>query len=182
MWINFLSDKSKYVVCRPMIDLSKAVQAAEIGFSSDVSAKSTRGFGCVFGNKWTWGSWEPGYIDKLHPSIEYLKLFAMITVVLTWEYELRNIRMIVLCNNQVVVSMVNNLSSSCPHCMTLIRILVLNGLKFNRRVFAQYLTTKQNFLSDTLSRGQLERFFRLAPLTMSHSPDCLSEQMWHEFM
>ena len=115
-----------------MIDMSIETQAEEIGFASDASRNRNFGMGCIFGTRWLYAMWEPGYIDKFQPSIEYLELLALTAGILIWEFELRNIRMIVDCDNQVVVHMVNQLKSSCPNCMKLIRILVLNGLKFNR--------------------------------------------------
>ena len=156
-----------------MLDLSETVSAEFLGFLSDASAKETLGFGCVFGNKWIFAMWEPNYISKYKPSIEYLELYALVAGILTWEFDLKNIRMIVKCDNQAVVCMVNKLSSSCPHC-----ILVLNNLKFKRRIFAQFLGTKQNFLADSLSRGKLSKFFSLAPSLVNRSPDQISELIW----
>ena len=142
------------------------------------SAAEKLGFGCVLGNSWTYAMWEAGYIRKFKPSIEYLELYALVAGVLTWEFELRNLRMIVNCDNQAVVSMINQMSSTCPHCMHLIRILVLNSLKFNRRVFGRYLTSKQNYLSDALSRGKIDKFKKLAPKTVNEYPDKLNKLMW----
>ena len=45
--------------------------------------------------------------------------------------------------------------------MDLIRILTLESLEKNLRVFAKYVTTKANGLVDSLSRGQMGRFKHL---------------------
>ena len=42
--------------------------------------------------------------------------------------------------------------------MVLIRILTLECLIYNVRVFAKYVSTKENVLADALSRGQIDRF------------------------
>ena len=178
VWIDFLSDQSSTGVCRPMINLAESVVATDIGFSSDASAKASLGFGCVLGDKWTYGMWEPGFIKTFTPSIEYLELYALVAGIMTWQYELCNIRMFVHCDNQAVVSMINNLSSSCPNCMILIRMLVLNGLKYNRRIFAVYLSTKANYLVDSLSRGKIRKFLSLAPSTVNSYPDKVSPVIW----
>ena len=116
-------------------------------------------------------------MKQYHPSIEYLELFALCAGIFTWESELRDCRIIVLCDNQAVVAMVNAITSRCPNCMQLLRLLVLNGLMFNRRVFASYIDTKSNFLSDALSQSQLKCFRRLGP-HMNEFPDKISEVIW----
>ena len=88
---------------------------------------------------------------KDKPSIEYMELFALCAAIFTWEEMLRNRRMTIFCNNQSVVEMVNNMTSSCPHCMVLIRRLIHNNSKYNRRVFVKFVPTKLNDLVDALS-------------------------------
>ena len=52
--------------------------------------------------------------------------------IFTWQDSLADCHIVIQCDNQSVVHMVNNLTSSCKHCMFLIRLLVLNGLLYNR--------------------------------------------------
>ena len=95
--------------------------------------QKTLGFGCILNDRWIFGQWEDQYIERFKPSIEYLELFASVAGVLTWQSsaELVNTRVVVFCDNQATVVMINNLSSSCKNCMVLLRKLVLNGLKYN---------------------------------------------------
>ena len=72
-------------VCRPMLDLSGTAEAVDVAFSSDANANVNFGFGCVLGNNWAFGQWEPGYIAKFKPSIEYLELFGLVMGILIWE-------------------------------------------------------------------------------------------------
>ena len=104
-------------------------------------------------------------MTKENPSIEFLKLFALAAGLLTWETEaeLINTRVIVFCNNQAVIHMVNDMTSSCEKCMKLIRLMVLSGLRCNRRVTAKFVPSKSNGLTDALSRGQWKRFCVLGP-------------------
>ena len=118
------------------------------------------------------------FIQEYDPSIEYLELFAVCAGILTWEFELRNIRMCVHCDNMAVVHMINSLSSSCKHCMYLIRLLVLNGLQFNRRIIAQHIFGIDNEMSDALSRGQLDHFRHMAPPGMKSYPEKISDKCW----
>ena len=179
VWKEFLTDsKNSVTVCRPMVDLSTYLTAHEIFFYSDASAGECRGMGCVFQNDWLFAMWEPNYIRDYKPSIEYLELLALCAGIFTWEHHLKNVRIIVFCDNQAVVAMVNNLTSGCRNCMHLICLLVLNGLRFNRRVFAHYVTSKSNFLADSLSRGLLQKFRSLALHTMHEFPMEISSTVW----
>ena len=180
VWENFLKLESASVVNRPMLDLSTApISPVELGFYSDASANPDLGFGCVINNtSWIWGKWELGFIGLYKPSIKYLELFALCAGIFTWEFELSNIRMKVHCDNQSVVAMINNLTSSCEHCMYLLCLLVLNGLSFNRRVVAQYVVGVQNKLADALSRGRLDKFHQVTPPTFKPYPDTISSKIW----
>ena len=121
---------------------------------------------------------EPNYIKDCKPSIEYLELLVLCAGIFTWEHCLKNVRIIVFCDNQAVVAMVNNLTSGYWNCMHLIHLLVLNGLRFNRRVFARYVASKSNFLADSLSRGLLDKFRSLALHTMHEFPTEISSTVW----
>ena len=54
--------------------------------------------------------------------------------------------------------MINNSSAKCKNCMVLIRMIVLEGLVCNTRVFAKYVRSKDNDKADALSRLQWTRF------------------------
>ena len=136
-WLSFLtSTPLSEVVCRPMVDLFGLIQTSkEIEFYSDLSASKMLGFGCLLKSKWIQGFWGKDFIQENQLSIEYLELFALTAGILTWqaEPELCNCRITVFCDNQVVIHMINNgMVSSCRNCMHLLRMLVLNGLRWNR--------------------------------------------------
>ena len=82
------------------------------------------------------------------------------------------------CDNIAVVHMINNTTSSCPHCMHLIRLLVLRSLQFNFRLFATYVSTKSNDLADSLSRLQFQRFNKLGGDRMNKHPETLPSELW----
>ena len=115
-----------------MVDLSKTISATQINFYSDASTAVSLGFGCVDNDRWIFAQWEQGFIEQYSPSISYLELYALCTGIFTWQSELRDCRIVVFCDNQGAVEMINNLTSNCEKCMKLIHMLVLNGLKYNR--------------------------------------------------
>ena len=179
IWQVFLHNYRNQAVCRPMIDLDyQTYTTQQLCFYSDASANPRLGFGAMFNQFWLYAQWEFDFITRHSPSIEYLELFALVALVLTWGEHLRNMRFVLFCDNQAVVGMVNNLASSCPRCMYLLRILTLNNLVNNRRVFAKYVKSEANDLSDTLSRLQFERFWSLAHPAMNKHPSRISPLVW----
>ena len=169
MWEYFLTNLNS--VTRPFIYLSNVTTAESINFYSDASACETLGYGVIFRNNWIYGKWVPDFIRNYKPSIEFLELFALCAGVLTYENQIKNTRVIVHCDNQAVVHMVNNLTSRCHQCMKLIRLLTINNLQHDRRVFVQHIEGKRNVLSDVLSHLKLDKFFRLVPSTVQQFPD-----------
>ena len=112
------------------------------------------------------------------PSIAYLELYALTTGILIWSELLKNCRIVVNCDNQSVVDMVNSTSSNCKNCMYLIRLLALSGLVNNRRVFAKHVRTGNNGLADSLSRLDFDRFYCLAGDGIDPEPESLPEVIW----
>ena len=150
MWLTFLQDE-QYCVCRPFIDLDRFQTSETLDFYTDSSANHLLGFGCVYGKWWMFGQWEPGFIKLHDPSIEYLELAALGIAVITWGNLLRDTRIVIFCDNQAMVHMINNATSKCQNCMVIIRKIVLDNMRNNRRVFIKYVTSKSNECADSLS-------------------------------
>ena len=126
IWLRFLNSEEIHRFCQPFMDLKGVTDTAEVGFFTDSSTNKDLGFGGVFGSEgWFVRQWERGYIDKCHPSIEYLELFAVCVGIFIWSENLANKRFLVHCDNMAVVGMLNKSSSSCKRCMHLIRLLIL---------------------------------------------------------
>ena len=128
IWRTFLTFYHEPTICRPMVDLAKVVTSVQLKFFTDASASKILGVGGVFDNRWLSAQWEPGYIETLNPSIEYLELYGLVASILTWGEDLRNARITVFCDNSAVVGMVNKMALSCKNCMYLLRLLALNNL------------------------------------------------------
>ena len=164
-----------------MVDLLGPLQTSvDIRFYSDASASEKwGGFGALLNTKWLKGEWLCRFLKENKPSIEYLELFALTAGVLAWQSEpqLVNCRVSLFSDNIAVVHMINSMVSTCRNCMFLLRLLTLNGLKFNRQITAKYIDTKSNFLADALSRNQMDRFRRLGP-QMDEFPSLILEMIW----
>ena len=172
VWKIFLAHPT--IFCRPFVDATE-VEADVIQMFSDASGKI--GLGAICEKSWTFGQWPEAFLKKYEPSIEYLELYALLVGILNWLHRFRNRRIRLYCDNMAVVHMVNNNSSKCKNCMILIRLLVLESLKQNTRVFAKYIKTKENGPSDALSRMQITRFKKLCP-QMDAEPTSIPQEIW----
>ena len=117
------------------------INLEQICFYSDASKNGRLGMGCILNDRWIVAEWP-----------ENLELYTLMSGILTWQEELSNNRLTVFCDNMAVVHMINKMTSGSKHCMKLIRVLVLNGLQFNRRLSAKFIDTKSNGIADSLSR------------------------------
>ena len=182
IWKVFLKQVDRYPLqlCRPFIDVQKQEVAKTLNFYSDASLSERLGFGAVFNNFWIIGAWGSEFIRTQKPSIEFLELFALVAAVLTWsnDPELQNTRVKIFCDNQSVMHIVNNLTSKCEHCMKLVRMLTIDNLKHNRRVFVEFVRTKDKVLADALSRFEARRFWKHAPKTMNTKSHKIHSSLW----
>ena len=117
-------------VCRPYVDLTINKMARVLNFYTDTSASEIKGgLVCFFEKRWIKGKWDTEFLQVAKPSIEFLELAALCIAVFAWGTYFRNERVIIFCDNEAVVSMVNNSMSSCKRCMRLIRLLTLKSLE-----------------------------------------------------
>ena len=131
-----------------------------------------------FQDHWIFGQWEHGFMEGSKPSIEFLELFALCGAILTWSDLLQKTRIIIHCDNQSVVHMVNSQALKCMQCMKLIRIITLDNLRKDRRIFVWHVEGKNNSLSDSLSCLNLKRFFKLAPSSVNKELDRIPTSIW----
>ena len=180
VWLNFLQT-TDLRICRPFLDVVDRTGVL-VNFSSDAAKRVSAGMGAVCGTNWMFGQWDADFLREADPSIEFLELYTLAVSLLTWvdfkELPLRNNRITIFCDNQAVVSMVNNLASSCKQCQKLIRLIALCGIKHNLRVFVRYVRSSDNWLSDALSRLDFFRFYKLAPKNMNKNPDRPKADFW----
>ena len=86
-----------------MIDFQDmSVSADRIFFYTDASKAETKGFGCIFGSKWTISPCQVNYTRDFDPSIAYLELYALCMGIFQWQGDLKNVRIIIFCDNQAV--------------------------------------------------------------------------------
>ena len=109
---------------------------------SDASGNWSLGMGAYCDRSWSYTQWDYEFMRSHEPSIEFLELYAVMVGVLNWLHRWRNSRIVLFCDNESVVEMINSTSSRCRNCMVLLRILVLEGLICNTRIFAKHVRTR----------------------------------------
>ena len=174
-WQYFLSQPT--IFSREFI-LPQIHTAQIIDIFSDASRNFKLGFGAYCGSEWSFGQWDEEFYSEVQPSIEYLELFGVAVAVLNWLKLFRNKKIVLFCDNQAVVNMINNSTSNCRNCMVLLRMIVLEGLVCNTRVFAKYVKSKDNGKADAISRLQWHRFRKLTGQTMNLNPTPVPSCLW----
>ena len=159
MWEVFLTHQTAF--CRPFTDFSNVISGRDIAFYMDASKNELLGFGKHCGSSWMAAAWPEELILKFNLSIEFLELYAMTAGILAWLHNFQNSKLVLHCDNQSVVHMMNQHSSKCGRCMVLIRIIVLYSLINNVRIYAVHVRSAKNEIADSLSRFQMRRFERL---------------------
>ena len=177
-WFLDIAAQDGILLCRPFLDTEAFLHAAKLQFASDASLSRKLGMGAVFRNRWIVSKWGEKFIDKEKLSIEFLELYALVAGIMMWSKFLSNCRIIVQCDNQAVIQMVNKLTTKCPQCMKLIRLLTLDNIMANRCVFVEYVSSKQNILPDALSRLQFQHFWKHAADNMRDFPDTIHKDIW----
>ena len=152
-----------------------------LNFFTDASLNKHFGIGGFFDPDWIFAKWQPGWIRSHKPSIAFCELYALCIGVFAWQERLTNARITIFCDNTSVRDMVNDNTSGCRNCMYLLRLLTLNNFIHNRRIHVEYIASKENSLSDSLSRMSIKRFHREAAkagFVPARHPTALPEQIW----
>ena len=171
VWQTFLTLTEKdscQGLIRPFVDVEAFQYAETLNFFSDASLNPELGMGAVFGDNWIVQKWNKSFILSEKPNIDYLELYALTAAVLMWSSRLKDMRLIIFCDNQAVIGMINKMTSHCSQCMKLIRLLALDGIINNRRILVRYVPSKSNILADALSRLKFGRFWAHAQRSMKN--------------
>ena len=178
IWVQFLQNSGSSRICRPFVDWSATWDTNTLDFYTDASKNKSLGLGCVFGPFYTWKKWEPGFIERCNPSIAFLEFYALCVGIFTWAKSLQNMRIEIFCDNTSVRDIVNSMTTNCPKCLSLMKLLILDNMIHNRHIKVTYIESAKNERADALSRLDLNRFFNASPLSRSVQPSPISQKLW----
>ena len=174
VWHKFLQHPEAFY--KPFMEVNP-ITSEQVDLCSDASGSEVLGYGAFCRPEWCYGQWDAAFIRATQPSIEFLEMFAVAVAVLNWIKIFANKRIILFCDNQAMVAMINSMSSKCPHCMNLLRLIVLEGLVWNIKIGAKYINTKDNAKADALSRLDLARFKAISK-DMNETPTPVPDELW----
>ena len=175
MWLRFLQHPR--VFSRSFSEF-KEVTAEDINMYSDSSRNKNLGCGGVCDRDWFMTAWDPQFIEEFEPSINYLELYAVTVAVCNWIHRFEGRTVSLFCDNMSVVHMLRTKTSSCKNCMVLIRFIVLQELMNNVRVTAKHVTSKDNLISDLLSRKKYKQFRRITGTQYNIMPTEIPVELW----
>jgi hypothetical protein len=156
MWVVFLNDFNGSTIFSDRVWLGDQ----DVQFFTDASGSV--GFGFFFDGRWFQGKW-PSVKFALEHSIAWLELFPIIVASALWGDQLKGKKIVLRCDNESVVAIINKQTSKCQSLMKLVRFFVLQCLKNNVIFCARHVPGKDNNIADALSRFQMSRFWEAAP-------------------
>ena len=143
-------------------------------------ASSSHGCGGMFGRFWFSLPWSDLQIDTTTWSIAALEFLPIIFAIVIWGQSLTGKKIIFRCDNEALVSVLNQKTASDPVILALLRIFVIFCVDLDIEVRSRHIPGIVNSSADALSRGKLALFRRLNPDAVS-DPVFLPNSFWPVF-
>lgn len=128
---------------------NSVINKVDFTVASDASAM---GYGITMGSRWWQARWPLCWSD-LHITIK--ELFPIVMLISLLHTQIANNNVVWYCDNEAAVCIVNELTSSNPKIMCLVRKLTLTLLLNNIRLTAIHIPGVENILPDLISRFQV---------------------------
>lgn len=138
---------------------------------------SGKGFGIFLNGSWCYGAWPNSWVSR---DITVLEMFPIVVSVFLWSAQLKDKKILYRCDNMSVCHIVNALSSKSKDMMVLVRLFVLQCLKFSIYFRCEHIPGIYNTITDALSRLDFQRFRRLAQ-GADALPMPVPENLWQVF-
>ncbi len=153
-WLTFLDHFNGTSLLLP----SQWNHAPDLHLHTDASG--AMGMAAVFGSRWFQCRWPQCWMEH---TITVKELLPIVLAVDLWASDLANKRILLHCDNQAVVFVINKQTSKEPDVMQLLRRLVCTQLTHNILLRAKHIPGAHNVIADALSRFQNSTARTLAP-------------------
>ena len=131
---------------------------------TDSAGGADKGCGVYFMGKWTFLLWPVEWFDsEILKDITYLEIIPIALAIYLWNSYFHKKKILFNIDNMAVVSIINSKTAKSERVLKLLRFIVYWTLVGNFHVKAIYIETSKNIYADALSRGQFQKFKRLAP-------------------
>ena len=164
MWLKFLQNWNK----SSFFYDSGISSAPSLELFTDASSKC--GFGGYYRGSWFCSEW-PTQIPILmdhKTSMTFLELYPIVVAAVLWGHTWGKKRILFHCDNEAVVHVINKGTSKNNNIMKLMRTLIWQSAVHNFHVTSIHIPGKNNIISDSLSRFQLQKFRQAAPNAAPH--------------
>jgi hypothetical protein len=152
-WLSFLRDfNGVSIFIDPVWTTSQTV--------SLYSDASGRGFAAVFGSRYIQGAWPSLWLPY---SIAIKELYPITVGLELWGPLLANKRIMLHCDNQSVVAIINSQTAKCPLTMRLVRRLTVAAMSSNLMLRSVHIPGIYNIVADRLSRFSDSQARQTAP-------------------
>lgn len=132
------------------------------------------GFGGIFNKQWFAERW-PKELKELAPSIQstaLMELYPIVIACLLWADQWTRKNILVFCDNEATVNIINKGRSSVPFINRFIRRLTWISVMNNFTIKATHIPGLDNKIADSLSRFNFQEFRRLCPEAVSSRLGC----------
>ena len=158
-WLTFLSSFNGTTILRRFVWET----SQKLHLYSDAASK--HGFAAILGSEWFQGVFPQDW-DQFH--ITFKELYPITAAVVVWGTQLANKCILMHCDNQAVVHIINSLTSKDNDIMCLVRHLVVSCMRFNIQFQAEHIPGSVNTIADLLSRSQVRHALKIAPWLKEH--------------
>ncbi|VDI08972.1 Hypothetical predicted protein [Mytilus galloprovincialis] len=143
---------------------------------TDSAGNAELGCGSYFNGKWAQFKWPDSWVG-LHilQDITFLELIPILLALCIWAPLLKNSKILFRTDNIALVDILNKRTSKSKRVMSIIRPFVLRSMNYNIQFKAKHIVGAKNNIADALSRFQLEKFKRLAPLA-EDTPEIIPQE------
>lgn len=124
---------------------------------------SNIGMGVIFGTHWFATPWLGIWAPAAKEDIAWRELLAVVVTVATYGSQLAGRRLLIHCDNQAIVSAINEGVIRNEAMMKLVRVLFYQCAHMSITIKCVYITTTDNKAADALSRMDMDRFRQVCP-------------------
>jgi predicted Zn-ribbon and HTH transcriptional regulator len=132
----------------------------EISLFSDAS---DRAIGGLCGNQWFFMAFDNGHSYLRAKSIAYRELYAVVTMLATFAYKLEGKRLLINCDNEAIVHVLQTGTSKNIEIMSLVRTMFYICAQHSMECSAAHVRGTANTAADALSRLDVVKFFKVCP-------------------
>ncbi|XP_063055926.1 uncharacterized protein LOC134449746 [Engraulis encrasicolus] len=132
------------------------------------------GFGGYFQGQWFADTWPVEFRTPASgsASIALFEIYPIVVASMLWGKDWSRKRIVLHCDNEAVVNIINKGRSSCTSIMSLVRRLTWQSVLLNFIITAEHIPGSHNVVADALSRFRFQDFRRLCPAARRDPMPC----------